>query len=162
MIREEFLGPGEEEEELYHETTTPEHLAHIRKAIGRPDYQYDSSVNPLHDCWTDDQVVILGPIFEVAKPESDPPSLDGIRQIMDQHPVRAARPCTEGSSISCYHEALVTITEYCRKHGRLHRNPSWTVLAIQLARAHDLRDNLALLRNDEDLIQLTPLTHTSA
>lgn len=161
-MSETFPEEWRYQEELFHEELEPNKLQHIRDAIGRPDYRWHSGVDPLHDIWTDSQVLILGPIFAIADPQSNPPSIEALHQIMKNHPVRAVRPCTKGSSISCYHEALVTITEYCRKHGRLHRNPSWTVLAIQLAQTHNLRDTLALLMREEEQMPLTPLIQASA
>ena len=86
------------------------------------------SMNPVHECFTDDQLQLLGPFLKC----SEPPTDTSLVQILEHHPVRVARP---GSNYERF--TLETLIQYCSRIGS-----GWNVLKSaaedRLVEMHDL------------------------
>jgi hypothetical protein len=95
-------------------------LALIRRHRGDPDYTPQSSFNPLHENWTDTEVIVLAPFFDM----TEPPTIDEIERIMATHPALEARPGRPYYSIG-----LEILARYCFRHNK----PSWHSLGLQLS-----------------------------
>ena len=114
------------DKEIIEGPLTADDLAEIRRARNDPNYAPPPSVNPLHDNWTDTQVILLGPFLG----RTIPPTLEEINRIMQNHSALEARP---GHT---YHETgLETLAHYCFRH----ENIDWKSLGMQLSRRGNFR-----------------------
>ena len=84
--------------------------------LWRKDDEYTpvASMNPVHECFTDDQLQLLGPFLKC----SEPPTDTSLVQILEHHPVRVARPGSDYEQFT-----LETLIQYCSRMG-----PGWNVL----------------------------------
>lgn len=114
----------------------------------RPDFQHNSGVDPLHDIWNDTDVIVLAPVWNFFSQHQRSPTLVELDGIMESHPARAARPGITDSTMNYYPTAMRSIAMYCRKHGRLHTDPSWIALAEAIAVRHELASILEKIQND--------------
>ena len=127
--------PGENtwDEEVIDAPMTNDELEIIRRHRGNPNYQPTASFHPLHEGWTDTEVIVLAPFFQF----QEPPSIEQIKEKMNQHPALEARPGRPYYTIG-----LEILARYCLRKAKHDRNPSWETLATQLRQREDLEEIL--------------------
>lgn len=128
------------DDEILPDAIDPLALQKIRDAIERPNFQHHSGVDPLHDIWSDTDVIILAPVWDFFAKKQRAPTLAEIDRIMESHPARAARPGVTSPTMNCHPTAMRSIAMYCRKHGRLSGDASWIRLSEAIAVRHQLTD----------------------
>ncbi len=94
--------------EISGESLTDDELREIRRWRGDDTYTPARGVDPLQDRCTDTQICLLSPFLKLKQP-LDPSALQAI---LDQHPVRVARP---GRSYDRF--AIETLISYCSQEG---------------------------------------------
>jgi hypothetical protein len=110
-----------DEEVVADKPLSGDELESIRRHRRNPDYTPQPSFNPLHEGWTDTEVIVLAPFFGM----TEPPTIEIVDSIMKTHPALEARPERPYHAIG-----LETLARYCFRH----EQPEWDALGIQLSK----------------------------
>ncbi len=110
----------DEQEVIVDSPMTANELAIVRRQRGSPEYVPQASYNPLHEKWTDTEVVVLAPFFGM----TEPPTIEDIDTKFLTHPALEARPGRPYHAIG-----LETLARYCFRH----KKPKWNALGIQIS-----------------------------
>jgi len=96
------------DDEVVDEPLSADDLGELRRARKNLGYLPTSTIDPVHECFSDKQLLWLGPFLK-SREAPDPESLD---DILSNHPVRLARP-----GQGCERFALEALIQLCDKMG---------------------------------------------
>ena len=119
------LDSPQDEEEIFDAPMSAEELADIRRARNQSTYEPKTSLNPLHEGWTDTEVIILSPLWDSVEPLS----IEELDRRLAVHPAKEVHP-----GRPYYHDAFEYYARYCLRRYLADGAPQWLETCKEIAK----------------------------